>query len=83
MADLSGEGRAEVLRLSLGNLVNLHRERKARARKKEAVAAEENRIRFGRAKAERTASRDTIERTRKFLDGHALTERDENEKPRG
>ena len=67
----------------MGNLVNLHRERKARTRKKEVATAEENRIRFGRTKADRAASLDASERTRKFLDGHALTERDENEKPRG
>ena len=67
----------------MGTLVNLHRERKARARKKETATAEENRVRFGRTKAERAASREVSERAQKFLDGHALTERDENEKPRG
>jgi hypothetical protein len=67
----------------LGKLVNLHRERKARDLKKEKATAEENRIRFGRTKAERDALREASERTHKFLDGHALTERDENEKPRG
>jgi hypothetical protein len=61
----------------LGTLVNLHRERKARALKREKAAAEENRIRFGRTKAERDASRDASERAQNFLDGHALTERDE------
>lgn len=67
----------------MGDLVSLNRKRKARVRQKEAQAAAENRVRFGRTKAERKASDDVAERERQRHDGHALTERDQDEKPRG
>ncbi|MFG1344837.1 DUF4169 family protein [Xanthobacter autotrophicus DSM 431] len=47
------------------------------------MKAEENRVRFGRTKAERERQADELERQRRHLEGHALTERDEHEKPRG
>lgn len=67
----------------MGDVVNLHRERKTRARRAAEVKAEENRVRFGRTKAERERQADELERQRRHLEGHALTERDEHEKPRG
>lgn len=67
----------------MGDVVNLNRERKARTRRKEAATAAENRVRFGRTKADRKTSSDAVERERRHLDGHALTERDNDEKPRG
>ncbi|MGQ3674087.1 DUF4169 family protein [Xanthobacter sp. TB0139] len=67
----------------MGDVVNLHRERKARSRKAEKVQAEENRIRFGRTKAERKALADAAERQRRLVEGHALSGREEDEKPRG
>ncbi|WP_333473739.1 DUF4169 family protein [Xanthobacter dioxanivorans] len=64
-------------------MVNLHRARKAQARRAAEVKAEENRVRFGRTKAERERQADELERQKRHLEGHALTERDEHEKPRG
>ncbi|MFG1182038.1 DUF4169 family protein [Xanthobacter versatilis] len=64
-------------------MVNLHRARKARVRQAAQAAADENRIRFGRTKAERERLADELERQRRYLEGHALTEREEHEKPRG
>lgn len=67
----------------MGNVVNLNRVRKAQVRLKEAETAVENRVRFGRSKAERKASQDAAERERRRHEDHALTERDKDEKPRG
>ena len=67
----------------MGDVVNLNRARKANARLKEVESAAENRVRFGRTKAERKASQDAAERERRRHDDHALTERDKDEKPRG
>ncbi|MEP9356718.1 DUF4169 family protein [Xanthobacter sp. KR7-65] len=71
------------VRLALGDVVNLHRARKARARRAAEATAGENRARFGRTKAERDRQADELERQQRHLEGHALTERDEHEKPRG
>jgi len=61
----------------LGDVVNLHRARKLRAREKAQATSAENKIRYGRTKAERKGIADERERQRKQLDGHSLTERDE------
>lgn len=58
-------------------VVNLNRERKRRIRQAAEAAAQENRVRYGRTKAERISAADERERQRKHLEGHALTERDE------
>ncbi len=60
----------------MGDVVNLHKLRKAQARRMEQVKAEENRVRFGRTKAERHAQSEEQERERRRHDGHVLTERD-------
>ena len=77
------EETGDKVRTALGDVVNLHRARKARARRAAEVTASENRIRFGRTKDERLRQEDERERQRRNLDGHALTEREEHEKPRG
>ncbi|MFS8038806.1 DUF4169 family protein [Xanthobacter sp. AM11] len=64
-------------------MVNLHRARKARVRRAAEAKAGENRLRFGRTKAEREQQADEFDRQKRHLEGHALTERDEHEKPRG
>ncbi|MFG1418543.1 DUF4169 family protein [Xanthobacter sp. V0B-10] len=64
-------------------MVNLHRERKAKARRIAEAQAEGNRIRFGRTKAERENVARELERQRQHHEGHALTEREEHEEPRG
>lgn len=49
-------------------LINLGKARKARARADAKRAAAENRVRFGRAKAEKTVSKLEAERARRALD---------------
>jgi len=53
----------------MGDIVNLNRYRKAQARAEREKQAAENRVRFGRPKAETTAQRREQERTQRDLDG--------------
>lgn len=53
----------------MGDIVNLNRYRKTQARAERERQAEENRIRFGRPKAETLARRQEEERHRRDLDG--------------
>ena len=48
--------------------INLNKARKARARAAEKSQAAENRVRFGRTKAEKTVSKLEAERARRRLD---------------
>ena len=56
----------------MGDVVNLNKARKAKARVDERAAADANRAKFGRTKAEK--DREKIDRTRagKLLDGAKL-----------
>jgi 3'-phosphoadenosine 5'-phosphosulfate sulfotransferase (PAPS reductase)/FAD synthetase len=51
------------------NIVNLRQVRKAKARVEKAQAAQENRARFGRTKAERLADAAEEQRRTAMLDG--------------
>jgi hypothetical protein len=51
-------------------IINLHRFRKEKARREKATVSEENRVRFGRTRAERALDRIAAERNRRHLDGH-------------
>lgn len=57
----------------MGKIINLRSVRKARARDEKEVAAEENRRRFGRKKAERETAKDLQARLNAALDGARLT----------
>lgn len=60
----------------MGEIVNLRRLKKQRARQDAEAAAAENRVRFGRTKAERLAQAAERSLRDKTHEGHALTERD-------
>ncbi|MDP3255928.1 MAG: DUF4169 family protein [Bosea sp. (in: a-proteobacteria)] len=65
----------------MAEIVNLRRARKQRARQEAEEQAQQNRIAFGRTKAERSlseAERDKVVRT---LDGHRLGSSDEEPTP--
>ena len=62
-------------------IINLNRARKAKARADKANEAEQNRARFGRTKAERTANEAETERNAKFLDGSKLEPANEGHFP--
>ena len=48
--------------------INLNKARKAKARAADKAGAAENRVRFGRSKAEKTGSKLEAERARRALD---------------
>jgi hypothetical protein len=54
----------------LGDIINLRRVRKAKARKTTAEAAAENRARFGRPRAEREVAEQAQTLESRRLDGH-------------
>ena len=56
----------------MGDLVNLKRFKKRIEREQSAKAAELNRARFGRSKAERQAAEHGAKRTSELLDQHRL-----------
>ena len=58
----------------MGDLVNLRRERKRRAKAAEASVAADRRARFGRTKAERTLSDAEGAMADRRLDGHRLVD---------
>jgi len=53
----------------MAEVINLNRFRKARTRVDEARQAEENRVRFGRTKAEKQQDQADADRAAKDLDG--------------
>ena len=57
----------------MGEVVNLNRFRKARAKAEQEKLAEENRVRHGRSKSEKTQIVKDKDRTDRDLDGKHLT----------
>lgn len=55
-----------------GNVVNLRQARKQRTRAEKHQRAEENRVKYGRSKAERARQQLQERRTEDHLDGHRL-----------
>ena len=54
----------------MGEIVSLGKARKAKALAERRETAAENRVRFGRTKAERTAQAAETDRTERRLEGH-------------
>ena len=54
----------------MSEITNLNRARKARAKAASAVQASENRIIFGRSKAQKNFARDHVAKSAASLDGH-------------
>jgi hypothetical protein len=52
--------------------INLNKARKARARSVKAQAADENRAKYGRTKAERTLEETRSEKLARLTEGHRL-----------
>ena len=55
-----------------GDVVNLRKARKAKARSEAETRAAENRVLFGRTKAEKKAVEAEQQRARRTIDGHRL-----------
>ncbi len=56
----------------MADIVNLNKVRKARERAAAGKSAEENRVRFGRSKAERTETGASTQKSKKDLDDKRL-----------
>jgi len=56
----------------MADIVNLKRARKDKARREHEREAAENRQRFGRTKAQKTADQDAVARSRRSLDDKQL-----------
>jgi hypothetical protein len=57
-----------------GDVVNLRQFRKSKARAEKDAKAEENRVKFGRTKAEKQLEKAEKEKARRHLDSHRLTD---------
>jgi hypothetical protein len=56
----------------MAEIINLRRARKQRARQESETKAEQNRISFGRTKAERSLTEAEQDKAARLLDGHRL-----------
>ena len=63
----------------MGEVVNLRIARKRRRREDEARQADENRVRHGLTKAEKTVARSERRRSVDALDGHRLSKGDQDD----
>jgi len=63
----------------MAEIVNLRRVRKQKAREDAEKTAEQNRIDFGRSKAERSLSEAERDKARRHVEGHRLSRDDEPE----
>lgn len=63
----------------MAEIVNLRRARKQRDRQAAGKQAEQNRISFGRTKAERALADAERDKAARVLDGHRLPDGDERE----
>lgn len=61
----------------MAEIINLKRARKQKARQEAEAQAEQNRISFGRSKAERRLSEAERDKASRLLDGHRLVKEDE------
>lgn len=57
---------------SSGQIINLRQARKHKKRRDKTAQAEQNRIDFGRTRAEKNAAKDAIERLNRTLDQNKL-----------
>ena len=51
------------------SVINLNKARKAKARDRKRAKADENAVKFGRSKAQKTSEQATAERLKRHLDG--------------
>lgn len=56
----------------MGEIVNLNRARKARAKADQTAQAAENRVRFGQTKAEKQKRQAEEEKAKRALEGHKV-----------
>ncbi|MEW6257671.1 MAG: DUF4169 family protein [Pseudomonadota bacterium] len=67
---------SHLSRLKVGEIVNLRRVRKSVVRREAEAQAAENRVKFGRTKAEKATADAERKAQAHRLDGHVLTKRE-------
>lgn len=65
----------------MAEIINLRRARKQKARAEADKTAEQNRISFGRTKAERSLAEAERDKATRHIDGHRLTRDDKDPEP--
>lgn len=65
----------------MSKVVNLNKFRKAKDRKDRRASADENAVKFGRTKAEKTLDRAEKDKSKRHLDGHSLSDIDDDATP--
>jgi hypothetical protein len=63
---------------TLGDLINLNRQKKRIERDRSAKQADANRARFGRTKSERAIEQDRSRRANALLDQHRIDDKEES-----
>lgn len=58
----------------MSNLINLNKARKARAKTRKRAEADENAVRHGRTKAQKTLDKANADKANRDLDGHRTEE---------
>ncbi|APX24587.1 MAG: DUF4169 domain-containing protein [Rhodobacteraceae bacterium] len=58
----------------MSNLINLNKARKARAKTRKRAEADENAVRHGRTKAQKTLDKANADKANRHLDGHRTEE---------
>jgi Domain of unknown function (DUF4169) len=65
----------------MGDMINLRRARKTKARMNAAQLAEQNRLSFGRTKSERTLTQARAQQDKERLDQHRLSSAADQDTP--
>ena len=61
----------------MNDVINLNKERKAKAKIEKEKTAENNRRKFGRTKQEKKFEKDRVEMVEEHVDAHKLEDKDE------
>ena len=62
----------------MSNVINLNKFRKSKQRQERRAAADENAVKFGRSKVEKTRNAAESAKSERDLDGHNMSAKDEN-----
>lgn len=58
----------------MSNIINLNKARKKKTRAEQDKAADENRVKFGRTKLDKNATKRDTDKAKRLLDGHEIVD---------
>ena len=58
----------------MSNIINLNKARKKKTRAEQDKAADENRVKFGRTKFDKNATKRDTDKAKRLLDGHEIVD---------